>query len=762
MSNRRYTASRVRDPGRERFSVIFRHPVRLDGNGKPGRRVRRGLGTSDPDEADRIVAEIDTLLGNEEYWSPTARPVAEDRFDARAVAAFFDGLEPVPAGSSVALRDQAIPLPSSAEGYRQVLLLGTTGAGKTTLVRQLLGTHPEVDRFPSTSTAKTTIADTELVISEGKYRAVVTFSRRDEVIDHLVDCASKAAAAVLRGDDDPDVVRALLDHENQRFRFSYVLGRHYQNRVTGLEPLLVAPSFEEDETEETGFEAEPEGLPGIDLTATKRVVDEALATLKELVAEQADKGQAALGVDGDEETRIAQDLIEEQLDRNLRDEERFNAIVDSLVDEIEKRFDALTPGRLTRDQQGWPTTWAFESEDRTEFLRAVNRFSSNYAPRFGHLLSPLVDGIRAAGPFVPDWADGALPPLVLIDGEGLGHTAKSAVALPTEVAQRIDNVDAILLVDNATQPMQATPASAVTSILTSGHASKLVFCFTHFDEVRGDNLGTASDRAQHVLSSVENFLSSIGEEFQQRAEREIRSRLASHCFFLADIDKPLRDDTPAGRQSINQMRKMVAAIEAITEKPELGPARPVYDKANLVLAITAATASFHRRWHAVLGLSSEVDVDKEHWTRVKALNRRFAEESADRYDTLRPVSDLKELLQREIYKTLDSPMDWKGGIRPDAEAATAAINEFSQAVSRRLFAPLAERLRARPLKEWQEGYRLTGWGSTSVRSRLIANDVFARQVPIPRATPSLNHNDFLHSVIDTIEGAAAEVGVTLN
>lgn len=68
-----------------------------------------------------------------------------------------------------------------------MLLFGTTGAGKTTVVRQLLGSDPKTDRFPSTSTAKSTIADTEIVVAQGSLRGEVTFVPRDEVVEHLVD-----------------------------------------------------------------------------------------------------------------------------------------------------------------------------------------------------------------------------------------------------------------------------------------------------------------------------------------------------------------------------------------------------------------------------------------------------------------------------------------------------------------------------------------------------------------------------------------------
>ena len=160
-----------------------------------------------------------------ELWEPAARPTAVGRFDARVVDIFYEGLEATRIDFAE-LRDGPCRSPAEHEGYRTVLLLGTTGAGKTTVVRQLLGTDPETERFPSTSTAKTTVADTELITAEeGPYRAVVTFVPRDEVIDYLTENVSEAALAAFRKRSDDEIRRRLLDHINQRFRFSYVLGR---------------------------------------------------------------------------------------------------------------------------------------------------------------------------------------------------------------------------------------------------------------------------------------------------------------------------------------------------------------------------------------------------------------------------------------------------------------------------------------------------------------------------------------------------------
>ncbi len=767
---RRYTASKQREKSGQRYSVIYRHPVRIDpSTGKPGRRVRRSLGTNDEAEADRLINELNILLGDDKFWTLSARPSASDRFDPRVVSIFYDGMEPGEVRHSRFVRDEYIPLPGTEEGYKRILLLGTTGSGKTTLIRQLLGTDPEDERFPSTSTAKTTIADTEIVINNSAtYESVVTFARKDEVIDHFTDCVSRAATLlVLQNSDKIAVRRALLDHKDQRFRFSYVLGRH-------AESAPIANGFSDfDDPDEDGkdvhaFGAQPDILPGIDLDKTERLIKRSMDKLQTVAQEIEARVQENLALE-QEGNHATKEMLEEEHDRKQEEfnreiglDERFHEIVDALLDEIEKRFDALTDGKIIRDQQGWPQAWIFKSESRTKFLKAVNRFSSNYAPLFGQLLSPLVDGIRVTGRFRPEWWENEAPRLVLIDGEGLGHTPKSAAALPTALAETINEVNGVLLVDNAMQPVQAAPAEAIRSILTAGNIEKLIFCFTHFDEVRGDNLVNPNDRAEHILASVENLVSSFREEYHPSAEHAVRRRLDGARFFLANIDQQLSPTDREHKLTISQLKKLVGTLEKIDDPIDIGAARPTYDKTNFVLAITKALELFHRRWNAILGIKFQSDVDKEHWRRIKALSRRFAEGSSDQYHTLRPAADLREFLKDEIYRTVNVPLGWKGQPSKDDAEKEAIIDKFLNKIANRLIDVIRRRLSVDPITEWQTAYALRGKGSTFERADQISSDIFARKVPVPSSAPSPDKNRFLHEIIEAIQVVATEEGVELH
>ncbi|OZE36125.1 MULTISPECIES: hypothetical protein [unclassified Rhodococcus (in: high G+C Gram-positive bacteria)] len=674
------------------------------------------------------------------------------------VSAFYDSAEPRRLDASVALRDDHLPLPTIEDDYRRVLMIGTTGAGKTTVIRQMLGTDPDRDRFPSTSTAKTTVADTEIIVADGPYKAVVTFFSSDEVTDHLLENGVRAAL-LIRSGAAPDAIRsALLDHENQRFRFSYVFGRK-QNAKAAVPVAVETSEFDEfdefDEFEESDsspgvkpvFDAEPTPLDGIDLDFSSSQIDAAIEGLKFLVS-----SHAAISDDGE---------ADEEVDSWLRQQEMFHGIVDSLLDDMDKRFRVQHIGTLSRDHTGWPESWHFESDDRATFLKTVNRFTSNYAPLFGHLLTPLVDGIRVSGPFLPDWADGELPKMVLIDGEGLGHTSKSSAALPTSVAHTINHVDAVVLVDNAQQPMQAAPTAAIRSILTSGNIEKLIFCFTHFEDVQGDNLTSASDRAHHVLASVDNVISAIRKDFGQRPEQSVRERLGDNRVFLAGIDQQLKPGNRNGKWSISQFKRLLEMIERSAPAPESGLATPVYERASLIEAIETGIRQFHYRWGGILGIAEVEEVQKQTWQKIKALSKRFAEGSADQYETLRPNAELREALKEEIYKALEKPARWNGRPPETAEDQAAVIDHFANKIAQRLVDPIQKRLSELPRSDWQISYNYSGTGSTVLRAAHISHDIFAKNVTAHREAPNSESTTFLQVVAATLEAAAEETDVSL-
>lgn len=117
---KRFLATLSRSQGRNAWAVIFRHPVRIDPNtGKPGLRVRQGLGTSDDSQAAELKDHLNQLLGDEAFWSLPARAEAEKRFHRRAVEIFYHGMEPEENDFSAA-REAIIHLPSSKDSdYRR-------------------------------------------------------------------------------------------------------------------------------------------------------------------------------------------------------------------------------------------------------------------------------------------------------------------------------------------------------------------------------------------------------------------------------------------------------------------------------------------------------------------------------------------------------------------------------------------------------------------------------------------------------------------
>lgn len=749
MSDSKYRATlSMGGQNRSVWSVIFRHPFRLD-RGKPGRRVRRSLGTTDKEQAQKLVDQANILLSDSKWWSPAMREQAERLFAKEIVAAFYDDLAPTPRDGWV-LRDSIIPVPSPEDGYSRVLLLGTTGAGKTTLVRQLIGTGTKQERFPSTSTAKTTTCDIEIITAEsGQYEVVVSFLPKDLIRQYAEECVVATAVSFLEGERYELTCRRFLEHSEQRFRLSYLLG----TLASGID-------------EEEGEEAEQEFDRELALSAEERArlaetLRGYLSRIQAVANAASKKLEGSLSFSLDTANQDDRDTFEELLEDSLRDEDTFHELLDDVMDDIEARFNQLTDGERRLGPGEWPELWSYRcpTNERADFIRRINRFSSNQAVQFGTLLTPLVEGIRVRGPFAPVWNGSTTPRLVLMDGEGLGHAASATLSLSTRVTRRYQVSDAILLVDNAQQPMLATPNSALRSIVSSGQQSKLVLAFTHFDQMRGPNLPNRVAKEQHVLASLDQSIEVLGKEMGRGVENALKKLTPARSFFLSNLQDqiPTPPGKPSQRLTAESLRRLLATVEALSAPPIPDQVTPVYDDANLVLSIQKAVLEFREPWRARLGIRSRSDIPAEHWTRVKALTRRLGDLGQDEYDTLRPVADFIACLQAHVRPFLEFPLRWKPAKGAADEMMSHAIDRIAQEVSLRLHELGTNRVMRDRVIKWKEAYAHRGFGSASERRRDVES-IYGDAAPIPGETADPPTNEFLREVRLLIRDAIATAG----
>jgi hypothetical protein len=747
-----YTATLSRSQGRNSFSMIYRHPIRKSPDGKSGLRCRKGLGTSDEEEANRLINQMNRLLQDKEFWNITVREKASSLFDERIVQAFYDDMLPAER-DSWGIRENFYPLPGINENYVRAYLLGTTGAGKTTLVRQLIGTSPTKERFPATSTARTTVADLEVITTDGPlFSSIITFLTREQTYQNIDECVFQALLTKVRDMETSSgfIAERLLSHV--RFRLRYILGdeRVDESSLWGKD-IFDDEALEEEETDLEISNEDRQKNADFILHIVKKIENIAGNFRKSIEKMLLDSSSNS------EDEEAFQEILEEELEHNVRDADTYHSLIDEIADAVELRFAMLTKGKLELDSSKWPSHWTFSIDDRGEFIKTVKRFTSNTASLFGTLLTPLVDGIRVSGPFRPEWAPEENPRLVLLDSEGMGHTSDSVTSVPPRISRRYDKVDVVLLVDNAKQPLQAAPVSILKSLSSSGYDEKLILCFTHFDEVKGPNIGTIDAKKAHVLASLDNVLKSIGESSHRSAENNLRKVAKTNVVFLAKLDKKLSSaempNTPIIDFAIEELRQLIFLLNSKRGKvPEPLEVFPIYDDAALALFIQQAIQEFHQHWQARLGLSSYPGIGAEHWALIKALSRRIVN-GDDGYHSLQPLADMIGGLTNHISRFLANPIEWNQV--GSNEKQELAIQRVKQKTHRLLHDFAKKRLIDDQKQKWHDAYWLRGRGSTYVRANAIDAIHRTAAPPIQDALSS-DEQKFLRDVRDTVREGIAE------
>jgi hypothetical protein len=720
-----FTASVRENPGRQFLVVEFRHPLRNDANNRPGKKIRKGLGTSNRDEAGVLVAQLNEILNDESLWSIGARPEAIRRgFQPRVLEIFYGELE-FASQNSKTLREEVLPLPTRESGYSRQLLIGVPGSGKTSLDRQLMATDPKTEAFPPTSVNRTTTFPVETIFRPGDYAAAVTFLSEHEARFEIEESVS---SAIIRAatDNIERTAKDFLEQSDMRFRLKYVLGDYQLDEMNDDDPYA---DPEQEKLIEEG-ESDEEDLKN-NRQKIDQFVNRIWAMARECRAKIEEERGCSLDVMEAEIRSGALDIIQGEAETT----DEYPAIVSDILEELRERFNAVAVGQFEKNTTSWPRLWRLDTNDRKAFFNALRIFAGIATNRWGHLLTPLVNGIRVAGPFQPTWAT-RIPKLVVFDTEGLGHKADASADLPDHLISMFNDVDCIILVHSAKSAMDFSVGKALEALVSAGQTKKTVIAFTHMDVVHGPNLRGRA-KQEHAFNNLRNIIENqLAKSLTSEAIRFVTDHLEHNVFYLGKINEAM--PLPA----YPELRRLSSRMESAALISRRVIAFPGYNTDTLVLSIREAAEAFRLPWRARLGLDLHPQVSAYAWQSIKAMTRRYAEGFDDGYP-LRPASNLLTSLSVAVSRFLETPTNWDGELTNDEKRDI--IDHIKAAVSSSLATLSGHRLREQPQSQWQTAYAYRGNGSTLDRRNTVES-IYARWVPIPTGIGDANAEGFLNEV----------------
>ena len=339
----------------------------------------------------------------------------------------------------------------------KLYLLGDTGAGKTTIIRKILGT--EENKFPTTRQTRTTVAPTEYVIREGNdYDITVILKPLSEIEGYIDEIIREAIARFQKDNDKNKITKNLRQTSDQRFRLYYLLPQEYIDRIS------------------------------------QKIID-----LSPLVEQKVEEYKNDFPEDK-EETGIFVEFALNELG------EDYKSICNDVIAEIQRKVESVCDGEKLGSS--WKI-YKYSDSNKDSFLAKSKEILSSES----NSISPLIEYARVRGNLKAPWVSPNTE-AVIIDGEGIGHNTKETGQLSSRHYDYFYIADAILLIEESKKPFVAGGKNALKSICERGYKDKLLVLFTKLDEVEPYDIDdpTNDDRREEVQDALTNVLASLKED----------------------------------------------------------------------------------------------------------------------------------------------------------------------------------------------------------------------------------------------------------
>jgi len=433
--------------------------------------------------------------------------------------------------------DKLSPIPVNMPKF---YLLGDTGAGKTTIVRKILGTDKY--KFPSVQQKRTTVAVTEYVLSRDiPFKASYIFKTEtqiNELINEIIEVTiEKAYLAYCKDElDSEEIIENLEETPDERFRLRYIL------TTTELEEIA------------------------------KLISDVLLPELHDSVT------KLKIELDSDEEElSVIVDLALESM------KEDFSKLQEHIVDLISKKVAEMCEGHKLFSA----TDYYQHSEQKVDcFINQAKKLLSSGK----NSISPVIEYARLEGNLLADWLPNNTE-LVLIDGEGIGHDTREASRLSARHLDYFHFSDSIGLVEESKKPFASGGKSAMEGVIRNGYLDKFKLIFSKLDEVEvGDEEDANRDeQIRAVKKGFKNVKNALKED-------GIESNIGNeHLYYLSNMkDKELNPD------SILEITRLIKDIKCQFDEEVPQFIEPMYDYEMLSSYLVKSSDNFITRWNSML------------------------------------------------------------------------------------------------------------------------------------------------------------------